>query len=244
MNVQPRELNWSAPEPLYQQLADIFRRRIVSGFWPQHHRLLSEPELAREFKVARGTLRAAIAELVKEGLIIQVQGRGTFVRRSQAGRQTPLLSLGELLERSGVTFHTTLIDAEIIADHEHYGDILGPGPYFCIRRVRSIREGPVTVMENVLALSICAGIENLDIEKGSLYRILEEKLHLEIGSASRTFSSKAAEAEIAQALDLAGGAPVLEIDQITRLKDDRPFEFAQAWIRTDRHQLVADFIRL
>jgi GntR family transcriptional regulator len=109
--------------------------------------------------------------------------------------------------------------------------------------VRSLREGPVSFMENVLAAGICPGLAADDLEDGSLYRLLEQRFGLAIGRASRTFSSLAADSELAEHLDLPVGAPVLEISQVTHLRDGRPFEFAQFWIRTDRHKLVADFQR-
>jgi GntR family transcriptional regulator len=243
IDVRSNALIWNDPRPLYEQLAGIFRRRITAGFWPVHHKLLAEPDLAKTYKVSRGTVRAAIAQLVKEGLLIQVQGKGTFVRPYNVATRNPLLSLAELLERSSVAYETRVLSAETVATHPHYADLLGSGSYFVLRRMRSLREGPVTLMENVLSLAVCAGIEHEDLSANSLYRILETQLGLQIGRASRTFSSLAADAEQAEVLDLPEGAPVLEISQVTRLRGGRPFEFAQFWIRTDRHKLVADFER-
>jgi GntR family transcriptional regulator len=233
----------NGPLPLYEQLADIFRRRIVSGLWPVHHKLLAEPELARAFKVARGTVRVAIGQLVKEGLLVQVQGKGTFVRGSERRTSNPLLSLAELLERASVRYETRLLSFEHSEKERRVADILGDGPFLILRRVRSVREGPVSLMENVLSASVCQRLDAEDLEGSSLYRLLEGRFGLRIGRASRTFSSLAADAEMAEHLDLPVGAPVLEISQVTHLRDGRPFEFARFWIRTDRHKLVADFQR-
>jgi DNA-binding GntR family transcriptional regulator len=243
IDVQFEPLAPHGPRPLYEQLADIFRRRIASGLWPVHHKLLSEPELARAFKVARGTVRVAIGQLVKEGRLVQVQGKGTFVRGSDQHVQNRLLSLAELLERAGVSFETRLLSVDQKTTEPRVADILGAGPFLVLRRVRSVREGPVTFMENVLVADICPDLANEDLEGASLYRLLENRFGLKIGRASRTFSSLAADAELAEHLGLPAGAPVLEISQVTYLRDGRPFEFAQFWIRTDRHKLVADLQR-
>jgi GntR family transcriptional regulator len=243
IDVHYENLALGGPRPLYEQLADIFRRRIASGLWPVHHKLLAEPELARAFKVARGTVRAAIGQLAKDGLLIQVQGKGTFVRGLERRRSNPLLSLAELLGRAGVAYQTRLLSFERRETDPRVADILGAGPFLILGRVRSVREGPVSLMENVLSASICNGLTAEDLEDSSLYRLLEQRFGLRIGRASRTFSSLAADAEMAEYLDLPVGAPVLEISQVTHLSDGRPFEFAQFWIRTDRHKLVADFQR-
>ena len=231
------------PRPLYEQLADIIRRRIASGLWPVHHKLLAEPDLARTFKVSRGTVRVAISQLAKEGLLIQVHGKGTFVRGEVRRRRNPLLSLAELLERSNVAYDTRVLSFARAAEEPRVADILGPGPFLLLRRVRSVREGPVSLMENVLSAAVCPDLSADELESRSLYRLLETRYGLEIGRASRTFSSLAADAELAEYLDLPEGAPVLEISQVTTLRDGRPFEFAQFWLRTDRHKLVADFER-
>lgn len=231
------------PRPLYEQLADIFRRRIASGLWPVHHKLLAEPELARAFKVARGTVRVAIGQLVNEGLLVQIQGKGTFVRGPEGRASNPLLSLAELLERASVAYDTRVLSFRRVDEEERVADILGAGPFILLRRVRSLREGPISLMENVLSASICPGLLREDLEDRSLYRLLEQRFGLVIGRASRTFSSLAADPELAEHLDLPVGAPVLEISQVTHLRDGRPFEFAQFWIRTDRQKLVANFQR-
>lgn len=231
------------PRPLYEQLADIFRRRIASGLWPLHHKLPAEPELARAFKVARGTVRVAIGQLVKQGLLVQVHGKGTFVRELERRASNPLLSLAELLDRASVAYETRVISFERVREEPRASDLLGAGPFVLLRRVRSLREGPVSLMENVVAEGICPGLSAADVEGGSFYRLLEGRYGLKIGRASRTFSSLAADAELADYLDLPVGSPVLEITQVTHLRDGRPFEFAQFWIRTDRHKLVADFQR-
>ncbi|MBN8995844.1 MAG: GntR family transcriptional regulator [Rhizobiales bacterium] len=242
-DVHSERLAPNGPRPLYEQLADIFRRRIASGLWPVHHKLLAEPELARAFKVARGTVRVAIGQLVKDGLLVQVQGKGTFVRGSERRARNPYLSFAELLERAGVSYRTSVLSFERADDDPRVADILGAGPFVVLRRVRSLREGPVSLMENVLAARVCPGLTADQLEDGSLYRLLESRFGLQIGGASRTFSSLAADADLAEHLDLPVGAPVLEISQVTHLRDGRPFEFAQFWIRTDRHKLVADFQR-
>lgn len=67
------------PTPLYVQLAGILRRAIESGQLQPRMPLPSESTLMQEHGVARGTVRAAIAILRDEGLVVTLPGRGTFV---------------------------------------------------------------------------------------------------------------------------------------------------------------------
>lgn len=65
---------------LYIQLASIFRHRILSDAWRPGYRLPNLETLAAEFRVARVTVRQAVALLVRENLLTSSRGRGTFVR--------------------------------------------------------------------------------------------------------------------------------------------------------------------
>lgn len=65
---------------LYVQVAGILRHKIVSGEWPPGHRLDNFDLLAAQYKVARVTIRQAVARLVDEGLLSARRGRGTQVQ--------------------------------------------------------------------------------------------------------------------------------------------------------------------
>ncbi|MBN2871979.1 MAG: GntR family transcriptional regulator, partial [Halothiobacillaceae bacterium] len=69
------------PRPVYQQLADSLRVRILSGELPPGSLLPSESELIHEYGISRGPIRQAVAQLKAEGLVDVRQGRGVFVRR-------------------------------------------------------------------------------------------------------------------------------------------------------------------
>lgn len=65
--------------PVYVQVADILRARIQDGRLQPDRPVPSGQQLQQEFGVARGTARKSIAQLRDEGLVVTVQGRGSFV---------------------------------------------------------------------------------------------------------------------------------------------------------------------
>lgn len=77
-------------EPLYIQMANIIRQKILSGEWKHNEALPPEKALCVEFDIARGTLRQALQLLESEGYLMREQGRGTFIRLTN--------SLGEAQE--------------------------------------------------------------------------------------------------------------------------------------------------
>jgi GntR family transcriptional regulator len=66
--------------PAYAQLADILRERIERGQLAPGDPLPSETTLQQEYEVSRGTVRRAVEMLRDHGLVVTVQGRGTFVK--------------------------------------------------------------------------------------------------------------------------------------------------------------------
>lgn len=74
---QDDRLDEADPRPLWQQLADLLRGRIERG--ELTGRLEAETALAQHYGVSRDTVRRALADLARDGLIQSTRGRGTFV---------------------------------------------------------------------------------------------------------------------------------------------------------------------
>lgn len=66
-------------QPLYEQIKNAIDRRIETAEWPADFQVPSEEELAGEFGASRLTVRRALRELQADGVLIRIQGRGTFV---------------------------------------------------------------------------------------------------------------------------------------------------------------------
>jgi GntR family transcriptional regulator len=66
--------------PVYRQVAEIIRQRIESGELAPDRPVPSEAHLVQEYGIARGTARRAIEVLRDQGLVVTVQGRGTYVK--------------------------------------------------------------------------------------------------------------------------------------------------------------------
>jgi len=72
-------INRNSMIPLHTQLLNQLRHYIFSGQWEPHSRLPSETELQQQLKISRSTIRQALSNAEKEGLIERVPGKGTFV---------------------------------------------------------------------------------------------------------------------------------------------------------------------
>ena len=70
----------------YQALASAFRGKVEAGVWPIGETIPSEASLSKEYGVAVGTIRQAIAELAEEGVLIKRHGKSTMVSSGLNGQ--------------------------------------------------------------------------------------------------------------------------------------------------------------
>ncbi|MCL2402592.1 MAG: GntR family transcriptional regulator [Oscillospiraceae bacterium] len=78
----------NSARPIYTQIADVIRRRIVGGVYPTGHKLPSVRDLASEAAVNPNTMQRSFAELEQEGLICTERTAGRFVTEDQSVIET------------------------------------------------------------------------------------------------------------------------------------------------------------
>lgn len=66
--------------PIYMQVVEYLRENIASGAWEEASKIPSEVDLMSTLGVSRGSIKKAISKLVDEGLLEQIQGKGTYVK--------------------------------------------------------------------------------------------------------------------------------------------------------------------
>ena len=72
-------IDLDGPDYLREQVAAVLRERIARGEYPPNRRIPPETDLTAEFNVSRPTVRAALAILEEEGLILTRRGKGRYV---------------------------------------------------------------------------------------------------------------------------------------------------------------------
>ncbi|MDO4429368.1 MAG: GntR family transcriptional regulator [Atopobiaceae bacterium] len=235
--------------PLHVRLANIMREQIYMQNWPPGAQLPSEYETMTEYGVSRGTVKKAIQALVDEGLVEKRQGKGSFVSNPLGGfySGSSLLSFAESFRMQGIDFETTVISAEIIQANEVCAAKLqvplGTSVFF-LRRVRSTDSGPLIYMESRLNLMSCPGLENYDYTKTNLFNAVEECSGRKIGYAKARYGARLAGMQRSRYLECDDKAPVLNIDQVIYLDDNRTAEWGNMWLPANRYVLVSVLQRM
>ena len=234
----------NGPVPIYEQIKTWIKGQIVSGAWLEQYKLLAEADLAVELEVSRGTVRKAIADLTKEGLLVRTHGRGTFV--APGALEQPLadrlVTFSEDLISRGIPFETEVLEQGVVeADGRLAGrlHVLVGQNLFFLKRQRLVKDVPLIVLHNYVILDICPDIVDLDFTHVRLFEVLENQYGLKIDYGRRTFQAQAANAETASYLALEKGDPVMHIEQQTFLINKQLIEFSDLWLRGDQFKLSA-----
>ncbi|MEJ2041345.1 MAG: histidine utilization repressor [Desulfosarcinaceae bacterium] len=104
-----------APQPLYRKVKDHILGLIDEGRLMPDSRVPSENELVQALNVSRMTVNRALRELAAEGLLVRLQGVGTFVApQKPQSALLEIVSIAEEIRRRGGTHTSTvhLLQAE------------------------------------------------------------------------------------------------------------------------------------
>ena len=106
-------------KPLYEQLRLALRDDILSGVYPPGAQMPSEIEVGQRYQVSRITVRRAVQELSEEGLLMRIQGKGTFVISSiQRLDLDSSCSFWQMLEEGGRNVQVRLLREGCFGDPE------------------------------------------------------------------------------------------------------------------------------
>lgn len=158
---------------LTDRVREELAHRIARGEYAPGQQLPTERDLSTAFGVSRVTVRRALADLTAEGVVLAVQGRGTFVRTPHlAEPPNALLSFHDLVAHANVTVTALPLATEVrpatLREAEQFGIVPG-APLFRLERLRSLDGLPVALDVNLLPLALDPELPDLDWTQESLY---------------------------------------------------------------------------
>ena len=236
--------------PLYHQIQHLVRHRIHSGLYPPGTQIPSEHDLCRELSVSRVTLREALRELVRENLLVKVQGKGTFVSSNPPKRLKPVRYTGFLEELQERVRKLRVTEVEVVqtpATSELKSTLqLSPATteVTLIKRLRHIDDEPFSYTLNYLPSEIGARIRPKDLHSLPLLKILQEDLKIPILRAKETIEAAPADPDTARRLAIPVLYPVMHMTRIMYTTGDRPFELVDIFYRADKYHYSVNMTRV
>ena len=225
-------------QPLYDQLVDILTEKIEHEYRPGDL-LPSERELSKYYGLSRTTVRLALQELERLGLVVRQHGRGTFVadRSVQATNLSQTYSFTDQMREMGRDPSTTILEfVEIDADKNlaekmrvRMGDKL-----FKIERLRCADGMPMMVERTYMPVRKFMSLKRPMLEHASLYTVIEQVFHEKIRVAEEEFFASIARPVDAHLLGIGEGAPVLDLVRTTYDVGNEIIEYTLSVARADQ----------
>jgi len=202
--------------PLYAQIADALRERIVKGEWAIGSQIPTLPELAQEFGVGLITVRQAVQVLKSEKLVVPEQGRGTFVRNKPQTHpkmqvETSLQGLADLYRDLAPRMRS--LDEGKASPHLEADDGRPAPTYRYLRRVHASDRQVTSVITAYLDERIFK-LAPQRFRKELIIPVLMDLKNVKIGSARQILTIGTAGMEAATLLNVAASAPVAQVRRV------------------------------
>ncbi len=223
--------------PLYAQLRDQLRASILEGRLLPHDKLPSEAELSAEHGISRITVRQALGDLQKEGLILRQQGKGAFVSPPHTSQSlNRLQGLGEALAMQGQSVHSRRLSMRSL---KLPGSVaaqlrLAPGAVgMRLMTLRYVAREPLSVNVSWFAQALGERIARLDVSGRDLIEVLEKDIGEPVAQAHLEISAVAMPAREAKWLKVSPGEPALRVHRLLCSVQESPLQVETATYRAD-----------
>lgn len=210
------------PRSAYRGLADDLRAGLLAHRYPDGTRLPTEAELARTYRVSRQTVRRAFQDLVAEGLVHRVPGRGTFAA-PRGGRY--LRQFGSVDDLMSLSVDTTMrlseplhrqVDLDAAGRLGLESDVVHTAAF-----VRLHDDVPFCHTAVWLPPGVAGSLRSVPelAERGAVSTVtviglLDERLPAPITHAEQSITVAAAPGSVAAELRCEPGHPLLRIDRL------------------------------
>lgn len=214
----------------YQSVSHQIEENIKNGTYPTD-KLPTEEELGREFDVSRNTIRKAIDQLVKKGLILSVQGSGIFIR-NVFPQEDDLINL-ENFKGLSADYGSNRIETKLLEFKETQADAsiaeimrcdVGTPLYF-INRLRVV-DGKKWVIEYSYFNRDLIPFLNTEIIENSIYNFIVTGLKKQVGFVDRMIEARPITKFEADLLDLEEGDPGLVTTNKSMFKTGEIFDYS------------------
>lgn len=223
----------------YQSLSLAIIESIDKGILQPNDRIPSENDLSTKYNLSRVTVRKAIDNLQKLGYLVRIHGKGTFISGNIINKK-----LNEIVSFT----HSSLLRGEMPTTKVLLVEEVMPTPYLMknmkissteelihIKRTRYTNDFPLIYEESYWVKSIVGNLTELDASQ-SLFHYVKE-VGVVPTYALQELDAVSASGELSQQLQVNNGFPLLRSLMVFYNQDNKAFELAFNYHRTDRCKL-------
>jgi GntR family transcriptional regulator/GntR family frlABCD operon transcriptional regulator len=231
--------------PQYRKLYELLRKHIVSGVYEEGALLPSENELCAVHGMTRPTVRHALDTLVKDGLILKKQGKGSIVRKSP--QNIGILSISGTASAVGVRYLKTdiLQKPEIRKWPEQFAfelsDLEKESGCVYMERLRYVEGKPVFYDINHLPNLNLPRFTSRSLENKSLFEVLRKNYQVNILGGEQQLKAIVPNEKIKKLLQLKKGQPVLYIERKLTTNKEGFNIYSTIYFNSEKHSIFGSF---
>lgn len=221
----------------HSQLRTILLERVETTLAP-HAAIPPERKLMTKYGVSRSTVREAIRQLVEEGVLYRIQGKGTFVTGERVQSDLHLASFTEDMRRRGLVPATVVMLSTVIEAPLEVRAALGLKTGAQVQQVERLRLAggiPMAYERGYYPTALLPDLGAQDLTR-SLYATFATEYGLRIDHAEQTAWAESADAALAEPLGIEVGVPLM-VFRRTSSAGSTPVEYITSWYRGDRYQI-------
>jgi GntR family transcriptional regulator len=233
---------------LYTKVEETIAAEIADGEYRPGDQLPTEDELLRRFEVSRITVRRAIQNLVQRGLLEIRRGRGTFVLEPRIEAElTKLSGFVEDMNAAGRKASARVLSQGIVSATARIAERLHLTMGARVMRIERVRlaDGlPVSFDQTYLPLALGRKIVRKNLRMRPIFTLLEEEFGIPLLEADYALEAVAASKVAADALQVAPGTPIFQIERTSRTTNLEPIDYEVLSYRGDLVRFVTKLFRL
>lgn len=220
----------------YLIIMDKIKEEIDKGNFNPGERLPSEPELAKNFKVSRSTVREALRALEQENIITKKHGIGTFINTKPlySSGIEELFSVTDLILRGGHTPGTRLIFSDYITPNIKEKEKLNlkdDVKILLVKRIRTSNQEPLVYCIDKIPANLLP--KGCTLDRESIFKFLEDKANVRIDYATTNIETINDLPEISESLKCDEKTPLLVLKQSHFDEKNRLVLYSINYFRSD-----------
>lgn len=228
--------------PLYYQIKGILRDKIENEEYLPGDTLPTELELQNIFNVSRITVRQAINELVNEGYVSRIRGKGTVVVSNKIEENlNKIMSFTDEMKIRGLVPSTKFAKISIVKLNKTIAKYLNAkrgDEAYKIERLRYANNSPIVFFVTYLKRELDLPIDN-EKYMGSLYELLKAKGIIP-AKIKEYFEAVTADEEVCRYLDINIQTPVLKRTRISYTSNNDTLEYTICYYRADKYKYAVE----
>ena len=230
----------NSPIPVYFQLKNDLELKINQGLWKPGESISSERELCEIYSVSRMTIRQAIGELVQEGVLKRIKGKGTFVCEPTV-KQQDMMSFTEIIKKTGRVLENEVISFKKINTPDELYDMFSLEEMYVINRKRKVDSECIAIEKVYIPVDYCGYLDKTMLE-GSLFKLLEG-FGYSIENSKSSIMAIIQTEELSKMLEVDKEVPLLKVQSKTFTSNGQLLFLEEAIYRSDKFVMQVNISR-